>query len=122
MPPPRRHRTIRDNAPARTLFWDQVNKALFKKGVDAWWMDATEPDLTQPSPPTLETVRRDIDKTAIGTASRVMNAYSLANSQAVYEGQRRAVGCSDPHRDPLSAQETGRFRRVTYMTRSACRP
>ena len=27
------------------LFWDQVNKALFGKGVDAWWMDATEPDI-----------------------------------------------------------------------------
>jgi alpha-D-xyloside xylohydrolase len=79
------------NAPARTMFWDQVNKALFSKGVDAWWMDATEPDLVQPSPPTLETLRRDIDKTAIGTASRVINAYSLANSQAVYQGQRRVA-------------------------------
>jgi alpha-D-xyloside xylohydrolase len=79
------------NAPARRMFWDQVNRALFSKGVDAWWMDATEPDLVQPSPPTLESVRRDIDKTAIGTASRVMNAYSLANSAAVYDGQRLAA-------------------------------
>ena len=51
-------------------------------------MDATEPDLVQPSPPTLETLRRDIDRTAIGTASRVMNAYPLLNSEAVYDGQR----------------------------------
>jgi alpha-D-xyloside xylohydrolase len=79
------------NPAARTMFWDQVNKALFSKGVDAWWMDATEPDIVQPSPPTLESLRRDIDKTAIGTASRVMNAYSLANSQAVYDGQRRTA-------------------------------
>jgi alpha-D-xyloside xylohydrolase len=79
------------NAPARTMFWDQVNKALFSKGVDAWWMDATEPDIVQPSPPTLDALRRDIDKTAIGTASRVMNAYSLANSEAVYDGQRRVA-------------------------------
>jgi alpha-D-xyloside xylohydrolase len=76
------------NAPARKLFWDQVNRALFSKGVDAWWMDATEPDLVQPSPPTLETLRHDIDRTAIGTASRVMNAYPLMNSEAVYDGQR----------------------------------
>jgi alpha-D-xyloside xylohydrolase len=79
------------NAPARTMFWDQVNKALFSKGVDAWWMDATEPDIVQPSPPTLELLRSNIDKTAIGTASRVMSAYSLANSAAVYDGQRRAA-------------------------------
>jgi len=76
------------NAPARKLFWDQVNRALFRRGVDAWWMDATEPDLVQPSPPTLESTRRFIDRTAIGTASRVMSAYPLMNSRAVYEGQR----------------------------------
>jgi len=76
------------NAPARQLFWTQVNRALFRRGVDAWWMDATEPDLVQPSPPTLESTRRFIDRTAIGTASRVMSAYSLMNSKAVFDGQR----------------------------------
>ncbi len=79
------------SAPARRLFWDQVRAALFTKGVDAWWMDATEPDIVQPSPPTLEALRRDIERTAVGTASRVLNAYSLVNSQAVYDGQRRAA-------------------------------
>ena len=76
------------NADARKLFWTQVNRALFRRGVDAWWMDATEPDLVQPSPPTLESTRRFIDHTAIGTASRVMSAYPLMNSKAVFDGQR----------------------------------
>lgn len=76
------------NAPARKLFWDQVNRALFRRGVDAWWMDATEPDLVQPSPPTLESTKRFIDRTAIGPATRVMSAYPLMNSKAVYDGQR----------------------------------
>lgn len=76
---------------ARKLFWDQLNPALFQKGVDAWWMDATEPDVVQPSPPTLETMRHFIGETALGTASRVMNAYPLVNSQGVYEGQRSAA-------------------------------
>ncbi|HXT32178.1 MAG TPA: TIM-barrel domain-containing protein, partial [Vicinamibacterales bacterium] len=79
------------NAPARKLFWDQVNRALFSRGVDAWWMDATEPDLVQPSPPTLESLRRTVGRTAIGPASRVMNAYPLMNSRAVYDGQRSAA-------------------------------
>jgi alpha-D-xyloside xylohydrolase len=79
------------NPAARTLFWDQVDRSLFSKGVDAWWMDATEPDIVQPSPPTLEALRRDIGRTAIGIASRVMNAYPLVNSKAVYEGQRAAA-------------------------------
>jgi alpha-D-xyloside xylohydrolase len=79
------------NPAARTLFWDQVNRALFRRGVDAWWMDATEPDLVQPSPPTLELTRTFIDRTAAGTASRVMSAYPLLNSKAVYDGQRRTT-------------------------------
>jgi alpha-D-xyloside xylohydrolase len=79
------------NADARTLFWTQVNRALFRRGVDAWWMDATEPDLVQPSPPTLELTKHFIDRTAIGTASRVMSAYPLMNSKAVYDGQRSSA-------------------------------
>ena len=76
------------SAPARRMFWDQMNRALFRRSVDAWWMDATEPDVVQPSPATLEALRRDIGRTAMGTASRVMNAYPLLNSEAVYDGQR----------------------------------
>ena len=76
------------NAGARKLFWDQLSPALFHRGVDAWWMDATEPDVVQPSPATLETMRQFIGQTALGPASRVMNAYALENSRAVYEGQR----------------------------------
>ncbi|HUB79950.1 MAG TPA: TIM-barrel domain-containing protein [Bryobacteraceae bacterium] len=75
------------NAGARQMFWSQVDKNLFQKGIDAWWMDATEPDLTS-SPPTLERSRKYIDRTALGTASRVMNGYALYNSEAVYDGQR----------------------------------
>ncbi len=41
------------NPGARKLYWDQINTNLFNKGVDAWWEDATEPDVTS-SPPTLE--------------------------------------------------------------------
>jgi alpha-D-xyloside xylohydrolase len=33
------------NPEARKLFWAQVERDLFRRGMDAWWMDATEPDL-----------------------------------------------------------------------------
>jgi alpha-D-xyloside xylohydrolase len=75
---------------ARQMFWGQLNTALFSKGVDAWWMDATEPDIAQPMP-TLSRQHELMHPTAMGTASRVLNAYSLVNSQAVYEGQRAAA-------------------------------
>ena len=78
------------NPAARKLFWSQINTALFSKGIDAWWMDASEPDLT-PSPPTLEGQRTHMNPTAMGTASHVMNGYPLMNSMAIYTGQRQAA-------------------------------
>jgi alpha-D-xyloside xylohydrolase len=75
------------NPAARKLYWSQINTALFSKGIDAWWEDATEPDLTA-SPPTLEGQRTHMNPTAMGTASRMMNGYALMNSMGMYEGQR----------------------------------
>ena len=75
------------NADAGKAFWAQVNTALFKRGADAWWMDATEPDIAQPMP-TLARQHELMQPTALGSASRVLNAYSLVNAQAIYEGQR----------------------------------
>lgn len=78
------------NSGARTLFWDQINSRLFQKGIDAWWMDATEPDL-MPSPPTLEGQRMHMNPTAMGSGPRMLNGYALMNSQGVYSGQRQAA-------------------------------
>jgi alpha-D-xyloside xylohydrolase len=78
------------NPSARKLFWSQINTALFSKGIDAWWLDASEPDMT-PSPPTLEGQRIHMNPTAMGTGSRVLNGFPLMNSMAVYEGQRKVA-------------------------------
>lgn len=32
------------NPEARKFYWDQLNKSLFNIGIDAWWMDTTEPE------------------------------------------------------------------------------
>lgn len=74
------------NPEARSLFWSQINRELFSKHVDAWWMDATEPDLLPA--PTLEGQHTHMNPTALGTGARVLNAYPLVNSMGVYEGQR----------------------------------
>ncbi|HWA88182.1 MAG TPA: TIM-barrel domain-containing protein [Opitutus sp.] len=79
------------NPGARKLFWSQVDTALFRRGIDAWWMDATEPDVVQPSPPTLASTKELIGDTALGPAAKVLNAYPLFNSRAVYEGQRSSA-------------------------------
>jgi alpha-D-xyloside xylohydrolase len=77
------------NPEARRLFWSQIERDLFHQGIDAWWMDATEPDL-MPTP-TLEGQRTHVHPTALGPGTRVLNAYSLVNSEAVYDGQRQAA-------------------------------
>jgi alpha-D-xyloside xylohydrolase len=74
------------DAGARKLFWQQMNHDLFSKGVDGWWMDATEPDL-RPQP-TLDGQRDYMTPTALGAGARVLNAYPLETSEAVYDGQR----------------------------------
>ncbi len=66
-----------------------MERELFRKGVDAWWMDATEPELVHG--PELEGTKTHMHPTALGSGSRVLNAYPLVNSEAVYEGQRAAA-------------------------------
>lgn len=78
------------NPGARSAFWRQIRDALFRHGIDAWWLDATEPDIAQPMP-TLQRQHELMQPTAAGTAARVLNAYSLVTSQALYEGQRAAA-------------------------------
>jgi alpha-D-xyloside xylohydrolase len=74
------------NPEARGLFWSQVNRGLFSKKVDAWWLDATEPDLTPT--PTLEGQHKYVHPTFLGTGARMLNAYSLVHSEGIYTGQR----------------------------------
>jgi alpha-D-xyloside xylohydrolase len=74
---------------ARKLFWRQIEHALFRKGVDAWWMDATEPELVGEG--TAASLKAAMHPTALGSGARMANAYVVASSQAVYEGQRAAA-------------------------------
>ena len=83
------------NSGARQLYWSQINSNLFSRGVDAWWMDATEPEIVE-GPYTsiasqINTNQTHMTPTALGSGSRMLNAYSLVNSQAIYEGQRAAA-------------------------------
>ncbi len=71
------------NAEARKFYWDQVDQGLFKIGVDAWWMDTTEPETEGQE----ENVQLG-HKLAIGSGDRYVNVYPLLDTAAVYDGQR----------------------------------
>jgi alpha-D-xyloside xylohydrolase len=74
---------------ARALYWRQIDEQLFSKGIDGWWLDATEPEVGDLKS---DAAREIMAKTALGPGARQLNAYSLMTTEAVYRGQRR----SDP--------------------------
>jgi alpha-D-xyloside xylohydrolase len=73
--------------------WNALNTNLFSKGVDSWWMDATEP----------ENDALTGKQTHFGLGDFYRLTYPLFVSKAVYEGQR----ATDPSK------------RVAILTRSA---
>ena len=74
------------NVDARKGFWDLINKKLYSKGIDAWWMDASEPDILSNVSP--EKRKEQMTPTALGPAAEYLNAYPLENAKGIYEGQR----------------------------------
>ena len=90
------------DAGARKMFWRQMDDNLYSglsmtKGkwsmvngqystVDAWWMDASEPNVRDCTP---MWYRKALSgPTALGTSTEYFNAYSTVNADAIYNGQR----------------------------------
>lgn len=84
------------NPEARDIYWNYLNRNLFSIGMDAWWLDATEPEQTYPD-------ENNNIKTYDGLFGKVRNAYPIATVRGVYDHQRK--------------QTTEK--RVTILTRSA---
>ena len=78
------------NPEARKYYWSLMEKGLFNIGIDAWWLDTTEPET--------EGQEENIllgHKVSIGSGDRYVNLYPLLTTGAVYNGQR---GASDKKR------------------------
>lgn len=72
------------NPEARDIYWKYLNDGIFKLGMDAWWMDSTEPDHLDWKPEDMDT------KTYLGSFRKVRNAYPLMTV-----GGLRPSACSD---------------------------
>jgi alpha-D-xyloside xylohydrolase len=81
------------NPKGRELFWQDIDKGLFKFGLDGWWLDASEPEF--------DPLRGQ--RTYLGPGDFIKNAYPLYETTAVYKGQRA----------------TTNDKRVVILTRSA---
>jgi len=86
---------------AQKGFWELLNEKLFTKGVDAFWMDASEPDMLSNVSP--DKRKEEMGITALGSSAEYLNAYPLENAKGIYEGQRA----------------TNNNKRVFTLTRSA---
>ncbi|HEY0685903.1 MAG TPA: TIM-barrel domain-containing protein [Steroidobacter sp.] len=71
---------------ARAIFWRQIDERLNRLGIDAWWLDASEPDIH--SNVDIDEHKRRIGPTALGPGAAYFNSYSLVHTQGVYEGDR----------------------------------
>lgn len=70
------------NPKARDIYWDYLNKGIFKLGMDGWWMDSTEPDH-------FNWQESDFNRqTYLGSYRSVRNAYPLMTVGGVYDHQR----------------------------------
>ena len=76
------------NPAARKMYWQFMNDRLFAKGIDGWWMDASEPEWGY-----------DFSKayTAMGSGNRYLNAYPLMAEKGVYEGQLSTSSTKRPY-------------------------
>ena len=76
---------------AREIYWKNLSR-LHKAGIDAWWMDSTDPDhldfkesdLDQALPVTDPVTGKDV----VRSFRSVRNAFPLASVEGVYDNQR----------------------------------
>ncbi|MGA7674178.1 MAG: TIM-barrel domain-containing protein [Rhizomicrobium sp.] len=78
------------NPAATDLYWQYAKTGLFSTGIDAWWIDSTEPDVVNAL--TKESEEFELKRMAdnhLGTFARYLNPYSLPITEALYKNQRK---------------------------------
>jgi alpha-D-xyloside xylohydrolase len=76
------------SAEGRKIYWRQIRENLGDLGIDAWWMDATEPDIE--SNLDIDERKLRMGPTALGPGAAFFNSYSLMTTTAVYQGSRQS--------------------------------
>ncbi len=77
------------NPAGRELFWKQMEDHYVPLGIDAWWMDASEPDIL--SNASMDYRKKLSGPTYLGSSTRYFNTYALVNADAIYNGQRKSI-------------------------------
>ena len=70
------------NSRGRDIYWRQIRDALGVMGFDAWWMDATEPDMHSNLSISERALR--MGPTAAGPGAALFNSYALVHAEGFY--------------------------------------
>lgn len=76
------------SAGARHLYWSQIEQTLGRLGVDAWWLDADEPDMVSNS--SIAERKAFMTPSPLGPGAAIFNAYALEHVRGVYDGNLRS--------------------------------
>ena len=73
------------NPKAKEIMWRHMNEEFFKIGVDAWWLDASEPSLNTDSTLTL----KECNACYKGEMKKYLNTFALQETNNIYTSQRK---------------------------------
>jgi len=71
------------NPRARDIYWRQIRDRLASLGIDAWWLDASEPDMH--SNLSIEERARRMGPTALGPGAAFFNSYPLMHAGNLHD-------------------------------------
>jgi alpha-D-xyloside xylohydrolase len=78
------------NPDANQLYWQYLKDGLYSKGVDAWWIDSTEPDVVNAlTKDATEYEMKKVGRNYLGSWARTLNAFSLKMTDALYKNLRK---------------------------------
>ncbi len=80
------------NPAADSLYWSYLKKGLLSKGIDALWIDSTEPDVVNAmTKESTEYEMKRVDNNFLGTFARYLNPYSLVMTSSLHEDWRKDI-------------------------------
>jgi alpha-D-xyloside xylohydrolase len=75
---------------ANDMYWKYMKKGLYSKGIDAWWIDSTEPDIINATAKDAQEFEmKKVGDSYLGSWARYLNTYSLLMTDSIYENLRK---------------------------------
>jgi alpha-D-xyloside xylohydrolase len=74
---------------ANNIYWKYMRNGLYAIGIDAWWIDSTEPDIINATAKDAQEFEmKKVGNNYLGSWARYLNTYSLLMTQSIYNNQR----------------------------------